>query len=641
MGSTATIATKLIHAGLWLLLAVTGSIGVTLWVTWQLDGGAAAVNEAGRLRMQVWRLDAARTASVSAERRQALLTELTKSLARLRSGDPQRPLFVPWTPAIRDRFDTVETAWNQMSSLWDPRAPLDAANSTAAFAAAESLVGHIDDLVFSIEEELARLTRILNLLQFVMIALAVVGAAFMLYTGQRYVMQPLTRLARAMAHLQRGAFATRVAATSSDEFGQLAAGFNQMAATLQDLYGQLEARVAEKTRDLEAKRANLQTLYDMSLFLSEADSLAVLSSGFVQRLRQRLRADAVVLRWADTSLQRYLLLAEDQMPREIVAAEHVLPCGQCVCGQSHIERRTRVITLESDGSDRRVNCTQLGLRTMISVPIQAQQRLLGEINLFYRSSVVLNDGERELLDAMAGQLANAVEGLRVQALERETAIAQERNFLARELHDSIAQSLSFLKIQVQLLNTALQRADLPAAQHHVGELEVGLQESLADVRELLMHFRTRAHADDIVSALQETVTKFQHQTGLEVKLESFGSALELPVDVQMQVLHVVQEALSNVRKHARAKHVVVEVYKGSPWKFVVRDDGVGFDIDVGRDQTHVGLRIMRERAVTIGAHLDVQSAPCRGTTVTLTVPADAAVPEPAGHGVHVGAVPSP
>lgn len=620
MRTTSTIATKLIYAGLWLLLAVVASIGVTLWVTWQLEGGAAAVNEAGRLRMQVWRMDAARTADLPVPRREAMWHEFATSLERLRAGDPKRPLFVPWTPVIRERFDTVEAAWEQWKGLWDPGGPAREVRPEQAFAAAETLVGHIDAWVLSIESELARLTQILNMLQFVMIALAVTGAVFMLYTGQRYVMQPLGRLSRAMQALQRGAFDVRVSANSSDEFGQLAGGFNQMAAQLQTLYGQLEARVAEKTRDLEVKRANLQALYEMSQFLSDADSLSQLGQGFVERLRVRMGAEAVILRWADEAVQRYMLLAHDQAPQEIVAAEQALPCGICLCGRAHQEQRTRVIPIQADDSAEAAHCARLGLRTVVSVPVRLQHRVLGEINLFYRHTTALHEGERELLDALAGQLASAVEGLRAHAMDREAAVAQERTFLARELHDSIAQSLAFLKIQVQLLRAALQRQDATSALAHVAELESGLHESLADVRELLVHFRTRTHEGDVVVALQETATKFQHQTGLPVRVDVYGTAVELPADVQMQVLHVVQEALSNVRKHAGASRVVVEVHKGATWRFVVRDDGCGFDPSRPGDETHVGLRIMRERAAAIGARWELRSAANAGTTVELAVP---------------------
>ena len=627
MSTTSTIATKLIYAGLWLLLAVTASIGVTLWVTWQLEGGAAAVNEAGRLRMQIWRLDAARNLAVPQERREALIHEFTTSLDRLRTGDPERPLFVPWTPLIRERFDTVELTWSRQRALWDPSIPINSATAHDAFSIAEALVARVDDLVMAIELELARLTRVLNLLQFVMIVLAVAGAVFLLYTGQRYVMQPLTRLARAMLELQRGVFSTRVTALGPDEFGQLSAGFNQMAATLQDLYGQLEAKVAQKTRDLEVKRANLQVLYEMSLFLSGTDSLHALSDGFVQRLRQRMEADGAVLRWADQALQNYLLLAEDQVPREIVLSEQALLCNFCECGRAHLEQRTRVIPIQHATTTQAVNCANLGFRTIVSIPVRLQHRVLGEINLFYRRSFSLHEGERELLDALAGQLANAVEGLRANALERENAVAQERTFLARELHDSIAQSLAFLKIQVQLLQGALRRGDTTAADSHVAELEAGLEESLADVRELLMHFRTRAHDGDIVSALHGTLTKFRHQTDLATYIEVHGEAVDLPPDVQLQVLNVLQEALSNVRKHARAHSVVVHVHKGSPWRFVVSDDGVGFDPTRHTQETRIGLRIMQERAAAIGARLTVHSVPGQGTQVELSVPVDAAVQE--------------
>jgi two-component system nitrate/nitrite sensor histidine kinase NarX len=97
--------------------------------------------------------------------------------------------------------------------------------------------------------------------------------------------------------------------------------------------------------------------------------------------------------------------------------------------------------------------------------------------------------------------------------------------------------------------------------------------------------------------------------------------LPLPPDVQIQVLHIVQEALSNVRKHARAGHVWLDVQQQPAWRFEVRDDGSGFPSGAGpADETHVGLRIMSERAARIGAQVEVFSTPRRGTSVVLTLP---------------------
>jgi two-component system nitrate/nitrite sensor histidine kinase NarX len=206
-------------------------------------------------------------------------------------------------------------------------------------------------------------------------------------------------------------------------------------------------------------------------------------------------------------------------------------------------------------------------------------------------------------------------------LDREAAIAGERSLLARELHDSIAQSLAFLKIQVQLLRSAISKNNRDKTDVALNELDSGLKESIADVRELLLHFRTRTQADDIDRAVQETLQKFHHQTGLQVSRTVSGDGLPLPQDVQIHVLHVLQEALSNVRKHANAHAVVIEIHKGDSWRFVVRDDGVGFDEHNNRSELQVGLKIMRERAEQIGAKVDVVSEVDQGTTVTLRVPA--------------------
>ena len=111
----------------------------------------------------------------------------------------------------------------------------------------------------------------------------------------------------------------------------------------------------------------------------------------------------------------------------------------------------------------------------------------------------------------------------------------------------------------------------------VGELDAGVRESYADVRELLVHFRTRTNEEDIEPALRTTLSKFEHQTGLAVRLEIEGHGVALAPDVQVQVLHIMQEALSNVRKHAAAHEVVLRVSRTPCWRFEVHDDGTGFD----------------------------------------------------------------
>lgn len=617
MRHTASLARKLVLIGVSFLIVALVSIGLTLWVTWQLEGGAAAVNEAGRLRMQTWRLASAVQAGVARTKRQNLVGRFDESLAVLRTGDPLRPLFVPWDEQVHERFAVVESLWREQRPQWlaEP-----APTTQTSVQAAGNFVEAIDRLVLVIEQHLSRLTAILNLFQFVMLALAVGGAVVMLYTGYQYVINPLGRLRQGLRTVESGDFAARIEVDTQDEFGQVAAGFNHMAWTLQSLYEGLEAQVETKTRRIEAQRARLEALYAVSAFLARANSIEELARGFAQRVRTVIKADAAAVRWSDEGNQRYLMLASSGFPQDLMEEERSLLADACACGNLKPDACTRVIPILSHDDAPVRRCARVGYENVVSVPIRLQQRLLGEFNLFFRGPITLSTDETELLDALASHLASALEGLRAAALEREAAVGEERALLARELHDSIAQSLAFLKIQLQLLRTAVERGQTAQMQKALDELDIGLRESINDVRELLVHFRTRTNTDDVEQALQETLQKFKHQTGLPTFMQVQGDGLPLPPDVQVQVLHVVQEALSNVRKHAAASHVALDVVKGSRWRFVVRDNGVGFEAKQGHGQSHVGMKIMRERADRIGAEVTVVSALGQGTTVTLTLP---------------------
>jgi two-component system nitrate/nitrite sensor histidine kinase NarX len=314
------------------------------------------------------------------------------------------------------------------------------------------------------------------------------------------------------------------------------------------------------------------------------------------------------------------MLATDGLPASLSEQERILAAGACICGGNLPDAGVRVIPIVADSGGGLRQCAKLGFRHVVNVPVRLQHRILGEVNLFFRDEVSLNAEEAELLDALASHLASALEGLRAEALEREAAVGKERAMHARELHDSIAQSLAFLKNQVQLLRNAIARGQSERMHSILDELDAGVRESIGDVRELLVHFRTRTSGEEIEPALQETLHKFEHQSGVGARLEVEGAGLPLAPDVQIQVLHVIQEALSNVRKHAHAQHVRLRVVKGERWRFEVIDDGVGFDPGQALGPSHVGLKIMLERAQRVGAVLSIDSAPGRGTRISLLLP---------------------
>ena len=616
-----TLGTKLALVGVPFLLLALCSIAASVWMSWQLEGGAAAVNEAGRMRMQSYRL----VVSVATGQTQALpqqLAEFERSLQLLRDGDPQRPLFVPWDELVGQRYATVEDDWARFRAHFEgPEGPPSPAAAAALGAAAAAFAAHIDGFVAAIETHLSRWTSLMYLLQVAMMGLAVVGAGVVIYTGFRFVLEPVGSLKQAIDRLQGGDLGARVDCATTDEFGTLAGGFNGMAGQLQSMYRHLESRVQEKTAQLEEKRERLESLYEVTQLVTQATTLDALAQGFTKSIARIARADGVALRWSDETNRRYLMLASHGLPQAMLEAEHCLTAGDCHCGSPTVPSGARVIPIRTLQPARMRHCAQAGFETVVSVPVRLHERLMGEVDLFFHARIDIAEAERSLFESLAAHLAGAMENLRLNALDLEAAVSQERSFIARELHDSIAQSLAFLKIQVQLMRDAIGSGDAEQVQYVLGEIDVGVRESYGDVRELLMHFRTRANAEDIEPALLTTLRKFEHQTGLKATLQMIGQGLPLAPDTQIQVLHIVQEALSNVRKHARAGQVWLDVQQQPRWRLEVRDDGAGFAHDhAAPDETHVGLRIMAERAERMGAQFEVLSMPGRGTSVVLTLP---------------------
>jgi two-component system nitrate/nitrite sensor histidine kinase NarX len=626
--SRLTLAKKLAAVGCVFLAVAIVTVGLSMWVTWQLEGGAAAINEAGRMRMRAYQLalhvrdlqsrDAHDRVEQVVDNR---IAELDASLALLLNGDQQRPLTVPSNERVQSRLHAVQTAWRSLRNEAVRRRnavatrPLDI----------EPFVSEVDALVSAIEQHLEARTVALHTFQVVMMVLAVISALAIMYASHVMVLDPVARLRLALARVESGDFRARVRPGSDDELGELAEGFNHMTERLQALYEDLEAKVQEKTQGLEREQSRLRALYDVSTFVASAESLSDLGTGFARQMRAIAQADAVAVRWSDEGHDRYVLLASDSLPQAIVREEQCVHAGDCFCGDRAPSGGTahmRVIPIAADTPNQahRRRCEAEGFNTLVTLPLQLQQRLLGEVELFYRGEVVFADEDRNLFEALASHLAGAMESLRVAALARESAVASERKLLAQELHDSIAQSLAFLKIQMGLLRASMARQDVRGVETAMSELDAGVRESYNDVRELLLHFRVRTNSERLDLALRETLSKFELQSGLSTHLDCDDNGVPLPADIQIQVLHIVQEALSNVRKHAQARQVWVSVTAHPQGEIHVRDNGVGFDPQgMPPDATHVGLTIMRERAERIGAHLSVSTSPA-GTDMCLRMP---------------------
>ncbi len=608
------------------------AISSTLYVSWRLEGGAAAINDAGSERMRSFHIAfllAQQVQQPSVELRrdiEAKVAQFEKVLVDLERGDPRRPLSLPKDDAVRAQMDKLRQAWQgdikpRIGRILDMQQRAKQEKMLAEYRAdVEEFVDSVNDLVTMVEQSNARATTLLRTFQIGLASLALIGTVLLMSLFALMVIRPVNRLREGIQRMGKADFDVRLPVTGKDEFGELAEGFNRMAGQLQDIYATLEERIEEKTHSVEIKNRELTALYDVAASLNSSTATEPLCDIVLGKLSALIGARDGVVRLADHKGQQLRIVAACGVSESFLAEEACLSVGSCLCGEvardgvavsSDFSMLTSQILLHA--------CKHSEFKAMVAVPIRSKQRVLGTISLFFDVPRVLPPSDIRLLESVGQHLGIAIENQRLVAREKEMAVSEERNLLAQELHDSIAQSLAFLNIQVQLLSEDLQDERTAEALQGLAQIREGVQESYDDVRELLVHFRTRIGNADLETALRSALEKFEGQTGIRTALLHRGTVPELLPEHVLQIMHIVHESLSNVRKHAKASRVDVELVCDGECALEICDDGVGFDALRDAGDTHVGLRIMRERAHRIDAELTLESVLGQGTQVRLAM----------------------
>lgn len=612
------------------LVAVV-AIGSTLYVSWQLEGSAAAINDAGKERMRSYRI----AFLLAQQVRQPELNLWTnieqetrrfeRTLIELKNGNPQRPLFLPNDPQVKQQIQDLQSTWHNVirprvqGILSAPSAAQQAQLLAEYQISIEGFVASIDDLVVMVERSNAHATGMLRSFQIALIVVALLGTVLLDYIFSLLFVRPVQRLNDGLHSMGKGDFGVRLPAKGGDELSQLAQGFNQMADHLQDTYATLEQRIAEKTQRVEVKNRELAALYEIAAFLNASTAAEPLCDSVLARMIALFNANGGVIRLTDPKGEQLKVVAARGVSDHFLAEETYLQVGSCICGE--VARDGIAVSSDFTLPTPRPllhACSRDNFRSIAAIPIRSKQNMLGLLNLFFDSTRILPPAEVRLLESVGLHLGTAIENQRLIAREKEMAISEERNLLAQELHDSIAQSLAFLNIQVQLLQEDLSNEKVANAIEVVEQIREGVQESYDDVRELLVHFRTRLDHADLDVAIGSALDKFEGQVGIPTHYSRIGPPLDLPPESVLQVLHILQESLSNIRKHSGATEVEVELNSGSECRLTVRDNGKGYDPDNDAGDTHVGIRIMRERAHRMGGNLAFTSAPGQGTEVSLT-----------------------
>ena len=611
------------------------AIGTTLAVSWQLEGSAAAINDAGSQRMRSYRLgylaqkgERDLDAGLAGEMRSEM-SHFERILEDLVQGDPVRPMAPPRDAEVAAGIQTIQAAWwgtgrlilEDYLTAGDDRSRADIARRYGAWVA--GFVADIDALVSRMEHNYAFNTNLLRTVQIVLLALALVGTAILIRFFFVLVIRPLDQLYDGIRRMAGDDFSVRLPVETRDEFGVVTSGFNRMAEHLQQLYGTLEERVAAKTSSLEERNLELGLLYEVTAFLNEPASIESLCAGFLQRVKAATQATAGSVRLCSGDADDLFLVAHEGLSEHFLACEQAIRHGECACGEALASGIPLVVdVLKPLQRMSRQTCLEEGWATTTAFTISHNKQVLGIFNLYFREHQELSKPEICLLETLGQHLGVAVENQRLRSRDRELAVSEERNLLAQELHDSIAQGLAFLNIQVQLLQDSLDKQRPGEVQATVDQIREGVKESYEDIRELLVHFRTRVSQADLDAAIRNSLDRFAGQTGIATTFSAIGKRAPLEPDEQVQVMHIVQESLSNIRKHAQATQVEVKVERSADGTVIaVSDNGIGFAAGGHDDPTgrHVGLKIMQERARRVGGRCTVASAPGQGTRVELAL----------------------
>jgi two-component system nitrate/nitrite sensor histidine kinase NarX len=260
---------------------------------------------------------------------------------------------------------------------------------------------------------------------------------------------------------------------------------------------------------------------------------------------------------------------------------------------------------------------------LVSIPMRYRGRITGVINLFLDIDIIHRiESIKPLLTSIAHHISIAIERANNEDENREHLIKDERTRIAHELHDSLAQSLASLRLQVRVLDETLHQGDESTTWQQLERIEHNLDEANTELRGLIANFRAPSSNRGLVEAIEQIVSQFRNETRIRTYLQKDCTPLSFPKDTEIQILRIIQEALWNIRKHSQAKtvRILLRDDQGDYCHVLIEDDGVGINKQVyGSPGEHVGLTIMRERANKIGGNLRIESEPGEGTRVVLDI----------------------
>ena len=438
-------------------------------------------------------------------------------------------------------------------------------------------------------------------------------------------LSPLNNLRHWSEEMLEDNHSARISIKSQSEFTDIFKGINVLSDRLETLTLDMQSQVRKQTKHIERKTHSLEVIYDVAASINISRDLDDLLTRFLFTLKDVVHARAAVVRLL-TDDDQMRLVASIGLDDDLMEREQTIPSNECLCGiaykdgdvhfQDNVQKCNKIIGRDFfDDGDKDIG--------MIAVPLQYRGNTLGVYNLFVNNREFHNQEEIEdLLTTIGRHLGMAIDKARSEDEAHRLSLMEERNRLAHELHDSLAQTLASLRFQVRVLDETLRGGQEPDVWHELEKIENNIDEAYSELRELITHFRAPIDKRGLIPAVEHLIERFQYQTDISIFLQKEWNVLHLPASIEVQALRIIQESLNNIRKHSQAHtvRVILRSDTQGDCSILIEDDGIGIKNVPDAEVTlgdHLGLSIMHERAKRIGGTVKIESEPNEGTRILL------------------------
>lgn len=605
------------------LFLVIGSVTVTVWLMQTQQHDSLIINLAGRQRMlaqQMMRLALTDPDNPelgeTIDRFERTLTALSVGGTVIDSNGRPLTLPPPTHPDTISLLGEIAVVWpNFQGRLY---APIENTSLQTEF---ETLILKLDAVVSTYEMQARAKINRLRWAQFIFLAAAFLLSAWGYRVVHRHFIQPLTVLDRAAQEFGRGHLDTPVPQLIDNEMGRLGQTMETMRDELAVYQNALAQQVAQRTQELTTAFAFSQEI------VRELEPSQLLAS-VTNHIRDLMQGESVSVCVLDREGRSLELIANSGADNGYLGLRQSTERGIAL---PVIQEHKTVI--QAGGCANCAFLQQFPEHFCAAAPLQVGGRCLGALCVI-RSQPPFSRDEARALTLLSNAAAIALENARLIAASKqqaeENASLAERERLAANLHDNLAQNLGAMHLSVDALANDFAGSENELAQQRIGQIQNNLKQAYAQVRMALTGLREpMLEVDEFITNIQALVADFESQTGLSVQfIMDEGEAVRLTAVAQKQALHIMREALTNIRRHAQATQVQLTMTQDKE-KFTLEivDNGIGFDANQVSSRNHLGLSIMRTRAERSQGELSVRSAPGQGTHITVTF-LTCVVPEP-------------